>query len=489
MKHFSDQEQTEIKIRLTIEGVLAHYNAEAEAKVLGDQAVRCCPLHGDRNPSFSYNTRKDVWKCHSGCGGGDVFSLIQAFEDCPFPDAVRKGAEIAGYNSPDHPIDPFTPIRRTYHKQVRAAVEAGITALFVEACSKADIARRESDGAAVAAAQVIATDCHRLLGSSTLREKTAYFLEARGQNVEFLLETETEEEVIDGLSVALDSSTFQTTLGLVQQRLELSRHSSTVFAPSPTLDEEFEAQKAEVLKNAQLLYRGELLQNNADSKRARVYLEDRGISSETCEEFGIGYAPPGGNWFTAFCESRGLVDAAIEVGLVKDCPSRGLVDLYVDRIMLPFLDGPHVKAFTGRALHADQLPKYKHTPGSKTGELLYGWQQKSLPALTRTALLVEGQFDALACNTAELQMAYALSGTNLSDEQARMLRMRVEQVLIVMDGDEAGQKAAEKVVQTCKRWGLKCATLRIRNEMDVADVIQAGGGAKLLDALESRLYD
>jgi len=86
-------------------------------------------------------------------------------------------------------------------------------------------------------------------------------------------------------------------------------------------------------------------------------------------------------------------------------------------------------------------------------------------------------------------MAYALSGTNLSDCQARMLRMRVEQVLVALDGDEAGEKATEKVVQTCKKWGLKVATLRIRNSMDIADVMQAGGGAKLLDALEGKMYD
>lgn len=489
MKHFSDPEQTEIKARLSIEVVLKHYNAEAEAKEIGDQAVRRCPLHDDRQPSFSYNTRKQVWKCHSGCGGGDVFSLIQAFEDCPFPDAVRKGAEISGFSTPEHPIDPFVPIRRQYLKQVRNVIEAGIAALFREACSSADVACREGDGAAVASAQVIARDCHELLDTGNLREKTAHLLESKGVNIEFLLETETEEEVIDGLSVALDPSTFEATLGVVQQRLELSRHSSTVFAPTPTLDAELEAQKAETLRLAQLLYRGELLQNNADSKRARQYLSDRGISLETCEAFGIGYAPPGGNWFAAFCEGRGLVDAAIAVGLLKNCPVRGLVDLFVDRLMLPFLDGRNATAFTGRAMKADQLPKYKHTTGSKTGRHVYGWQQKQHVALNKTALLVEGQFDVLAVNSAELPAAYALSGTSLSDAQARTLRMRCQQVLVALDGDEAGQKGAEKVMAKCREWGLRASSLRIKNGMDVADVIQAGGGRSLWEALESRLYD
>lgn len=488
MKHFSDPEQTEIKTRLSIEGVLKHYNVEAEAKEIGDQAVRRCPMHDDRQPSFSYNTRKQVWKCHSSCGGGDVFSLIQAFEDCPFPDAVRKGAEISGFSSPERPIDPFVPIRRQYLKQVRNVIEAGISALFQEACSNADVAALEGDGAAVASAQVIARDCHGLLDTGNLREKTAYLLESKGVNIEFLLETETEEEVIDGLSVALDPSTFEAALGVVQQRLELSRHSSTVFAPTPTLDAEFEAKKAEALRMAQLLYRGELLLN-ADSKRARQYLSDRGISQETCEEFGVGYAPPGGNWFAAFCEGRGLVDAAIAVGLLKDCPVRGLVDLYVDRLMLPFLVGRNATGFTGRAMQEDQLPKYKHTAGSKAGQPPYGWQQEQHAALNKTALLVEGQFDVLAVNSAELPAAYALSGTSISDAQARILRMRCQQVLVALDGDEAGQKATEKVMAKCREWGLKASSLRIKNGMDVADVIQAGGGRSLLEALESRLYD
>lgn len=490
MKHFSDEEQQEIRERLSIEAVLAHYNLldDPKAQSLGRETVRCCPIHPDRNPSFSYNESKGVWKCHSTCGGGDVFRLIEALEGCSFPDAKRKAAEICNYESKIDP-DPFRIARHNYRKQIAACIENAVQRKFVQACSKADQAQREGLDEFKAAAQVIAGRCHELLLQGNLRHMAAFLLGRANENIEFLTEVETVEELIDALSTCLAPSTFQQVLGAVQQRLELSRHSRTDLAPAPILNEEFEQQKARVLEDARLLYRSELLQNNADSKRARQYLEDRGITQEACEEFSVGYAPPGGNWFVAYCEGRDLVEAGIAVGLIKDCPARGLVDLFVDRLMLPFLDGPHVTAFTGRALHKSQVPKYKHTAGSKTGQILYGWNQVKIPALTRTAMLVEGQFDVLAANSAELNLAYALSGTNLSDTQARMLRMRVEQVLVVMDGDEPGQKAAEKIVETCKRWGLKAATLRIRNEMDVADVIQAGGGAKLLDALESRLYD
>jgi len=56
----------------------------------------CCPFHDDHKPSFAFNVDHGGWRCHAGCGSGDVFSFIQRLENCSFPEAVRRVAQIGG---------------------------------------------------------------------------------------------------------------------------------------------------------------------------------------------------------------------------------------------------------------------------------------------------------------------------------------------------------------------------------------------------------
>lgn len=48
-----------------------------------------CPLHDDRSPSFSVSEEKGLWYCHAGCGGGDVYTLVEKLEKCGFKEAKK----------------------------------------------------------------------------------------------------------------------------------------------------------------------------------------------------------------------------------------------------------------------------------------------------------------------------------------------------------------------------------------------------------------
>ncbi len=47
----------------------------------GDQRTARCPFHSDKNPSFSVNVPRGVWRCAAGCGGGSVIDLLAMFEN------------------------------------------------------------------------------------------------------------------------------------------------------------------------------------------------------------------------------------------------------------------------------------------------------------------------------------------------------------------------------------------------------------------------
>jgi 5S rRNA maturation endonuclease (ribonuclease M5) len=49
-----------------------------------------CPFHQDRNPSFSIDADQNLWMCHAGCGGGDIFNLLAKFDGISVEDALKR---------------------------------------------------------------------------------------------------------------------------------------------------------------------------------------------------------------------------------------------------------------------------------------------------------------------------------------------------------------------------------------------------------------
>ena len=111
------------------------------------------------------------------------------------------------------------------------------------------------------------------------------------------------------------------------------------------------------------------------------------------------------------------------------------------RLIIPCYDQEgQLKGLAERALQ-DQSPKYKFSTGMKKSEMLFGLDR--VREDDRLAL-VEGYFDAVSFNQAGIP-AVALGGTDLSDAQIELLKGR--EVIVAMDGDEAGRHAASRIIE------------------------------------------
>ncbi len=191
----------------------------------------------------------------------------------------------------------------------------------------------------------------------------------------------------------------------------------------------------------------EQLASNAGAP-ARRLLRDRGISAETIELLGIGYAPAGG--LRTRLLKDGFTDGLLlKSGLVLQREEAQPRDRFRNRLMIPICrDTGSIIAFGGRAMEAGQQPKYLNSPETAIyvkGRTLYGlnWSKASIGRL-KYAVLVEGYFDWAQAYQGGITNVVASSGTALTPVQARLLRRFAGKVILSFDPDAAGQGAAAR---------------------------------------------
>src|SRR5207249_11019947 len=190
----------------------------------------------------------------------------------------------------------------------------------------------------------------------------------------------------------------------------------------------------------------------------------RGITAEIAKRWQLGYAPDEWEAFGSWARERGYdVRGLIASGLVKtkdenDSPhpqtlnlkSQKSYDRFRGRIIFPICnDVGEVIAFSGRLLKDEEgAAKYlisPETPLFRKASVLFGLD-KSKRALIETncAIVCEGQLDLISLFEAGITNVVAPQGTAFTENQARILKRYVDEVVLCFDSDAAGPKAAER---------------------------------------------
>lgn len=240
---------------------------------------------------------------------------------------------------------------------------------------------------------------------------------------------------------------------------------------------------------AQKLYREMLA--SAPGRVARAYLEKRGLSGDLVERFGIGFAPD--RWDAVATElARQRIPAALgeQAGLLKQRQRGGHYDLLRARLTFPIQDvRGRVVGFGGRALGADQEPKYLNTPETpvfRKRESFYGFPFALEPIRrAERAVIVEGYFDLIALHRAGIEAALATCGTALTEGHARNLRRRTRDLVLLFDGDEAGQRAMLRALEVLLPHGLRVRAAALPAGQDPDDFLAENGAAALRDLIDA----
>jgi DNA primase len=219
---------------------------------------------------------------------------------------------------------------------------------------------------------------------------------------------------------------------------------------------------------------------------ARKYLADRGLGSEDAVRLGLGFAPERWEGVVEVLRRAKLPSEVAErAGLARARPSGGgHYDLLRGRLVFPIQDARgRVVAFGGRALAAGQDPKYLNTPESpvfRKREAFYGLPAALEPMRSAgRAVVVEGYFDQIALVRAGLGEAVATCGTALTEEHAKSLARRTKNVVLLFDGDEAGQRAMLRALEVLLPAGLRVSAAALPGGQDPDDFLRSHGAEAL----------
>ena len=218
------------------------------------------------------------------------------------------------------------------------------------------------------------------------------------------------------------------------------------------------------------------------------YAQSRGMSRGTLTRFGIGFAPDSWDSLCKAMRAKGYTDEELkDAGLVSVSQKNGnIFDRFRNRLMFPIIDvRGNVIGFGGRVMD-NSTPKYLNSPETEIFN-----KRKNLFALNvakKTKLgyliLVEGYMDAIALHQYGFDCAVASLGTSLTEEHAVLLSRYTEQVVLIYDGDEAGQNATRRAIPMLEKAGLQVKVLQMRDAKDPDEFLKKFGADRFKLLLE-----
>jgi DNA primase len=244
----------------------------------------------------------------------------------------------------------------------------------------------------------------------------------------------------------------------------------------------------QLLERAAAFY-ANFLWESKEAAKAREYLGERGLGEEVLRGFGVGYAPSAWDKLLVLGQRAGFrVEELRGVGLVQRGRGGGEYDRFRSRIMFPIRDRRgRTLGFGGRAMRSDQGAKYVNTAETDffhKSQLLYGVDRaKAAIAKAARAVVVEGYTDVLALHQAGVEEAVGVMGTAITGEQVATLSGMVEEVVLALDADSAGQEAMLRAQRVAAGRKMRLLVAAMPAGEDPAEMIAEPGGAERFRAL------
>jgi DNA primase len=232
------------------------------------------------------------------------------------------------------------------------------------------------------------------------------------------------------------------------------------------------------------------LWDSREAKRAREYLEGRGLSEAIAREFRVGYAPSAWDRMTVGAQQSGFsAEELMAAGLAQRGRGGTLYDRFRGRIMFPLADARgRVLGFGARAMAEGRGPKYLNTSENELyhkGRQLFGIDlARKEAAKSGRIVVVEGYTDVLALHQAGIRESVAIMGTALTQEQLAELARSAPLVVLGLDADRSGQEAMLRAARAAEDRGVELRVAELPEGKDPAEAVTQGGAGPFEEHLE-----
>lgn len=277
--------------------------------------------------------------------------------------------------------------------------------------------------------------------------------------------------------------------------------------PMPSIDsntaELIQQKKAErqqilaVLKASAQYYYKNLFTNHPNAVQARNYLEKRGITQESVVRFGIGCSLDF-EGLISYLKKQGHSISLMQKAGIVSLGDKGYYDSYGKRLMFPLIDtNGEVLGFSGRLLEDKELAKYKNTtqtPVFNKSEVVFAInllkKQRDKERQTTQSfsgfdnvIIVEGQIDVISMHQHGFVNTVACLGTAITPQHVRKLKQFSDNIILMLDGDSAGQKAALRSIDTLRACGVSVRVVTLPEGLDPDEFLKKYGTEKLKELL------
>jgi len=238
------------------------------------------------------------------------------------------------------------------------------------------------------------------------------------------------------------------------------------------------------------------LLHGSQAAEAREYLQDRGFTAETIERYALGYAENSWSWLLDQAgAARFSPQVLTAVGLSVEKESTGrFYDAYRGRVIFPIRDTQkRTIAFGGRILpsiakrdkeeRGREPAKYINSPETRLfskSEQLYALELArdaigKKPQGERELVIVEGYTDAIMAGQQGVDNVVAVLGTALGERHIKVLQRFADSVVLVLDGDAAGQRRANEVLKFFLAAQMDLRILTLPDGLDPCDFVRDQG--------------
>ena len=237
-----------------------------------------------------------------------------------------------------------------------------------------------------------------------------------------------------------------------------------------------------VMQYAQRYFTETMMTTDEGKSIGLGYFKERELRDDIIAKFQLGYSLEERNAFTKaavknsyapkYLAKTGMSIVSNRYVEGKELTEGDLFDRYAGRVMFPIQDdGGRVVAFGGRTLSTDKkTAKYINSPETEIynkSKILYGlWLGKKAIQNADACYLVEGYMDVIAMHQVGIENVVASSGTSLTVDQIKSIHRFTRNIIVLYDGDDAGQKASNRAIPLLLEEGMNVKLLFFPNNDD-----------------------